>query len=178
MFEILFKFKLSFNWNFIEISIKITLKFHVCQKCYEISCLGSFWCCRLVEFLVFTSIQQKKGDAFNLEDRVDFNVICGWPLRNSPSGIKSCSVKISLIKKMSFWENISAGLGIYMEIFDPTGSQQCQTFWWLQTFKNNAASRASVEPYLPVQWLGNSEVKIVYHVDYFVDFIPRSGIIL
>ena len=33
------------------------------------------------EFLVFNSIHYKKGDAFNIEDRVEDDVICGWPLR-------------------------------------------------------------------------------------------------
>ena len=37
-------------------------------------------CCRLVEFLVFNSIHWKTSDAFNVEDRVEYYVICRWPL--------------------------------------------------------------------------------------------------
>ena len=39
--------------------------------------------CRLVEFLVFNSIHWKKGDAFNVGDRVEYAVICGWPLNET-----------------------------------------------------------------------------------------------
>ena len=39
-------------------------------------------CCRLVEFLVFNSIYEKKCDSLNIEDRVEYYVICEWPLRN------------------------------------------------------------------------------------------------
>ena len=38
-------------------------------------------CCRLVEFLVFNSIHWKKSDAFNKDERVEYDVISGWPLR-------------------------------------------------------------------------------------------------
>ena len=37
-------------------------------------------CCRLVEFLVSNSIHWKKGDAFRVGDRVEYDVLCGWPL--------------------------------------------------------------------------------------------------
>ena len=40
-----------------------------------------------VEFLVFNSIHYKKGDTFNIEDRVEYDVICGWPRRNKIGAI-------------------------------------------------------------------------------------------
>ena len=38
-------------------------------------------CCRLVEFLVFNSIHQKKSDPLNMEDGGEYDVICEWPLK-------------------------------------------------------------------------------------------------
>ena len=46
-------------------------------------------CCRLVEFLVFNSIHWEKSDAFNIEDRVEYYVICKWPLMSNFTVIRA-----------------------------------------------------------------------------------------